>query len=150
MSGISAGRFCKALAVVGANKPATDQRRPIPSGDTRGKFPRRPEFDVLSSLIPLFFIARNRVGLWIAREVEGRAGGIFLLKKLALRFAGRYSAPIGCTTMLLTERFELDVENHGNRLIGWIGAALNVLARYVPDCPPPIPIMEKRRKAEWQ
>ena len=52
--------------------------------------------------------------------------------------------------MLLTERFELDVENHGNRLIGWIGAALNVLARYVPDCPPPIPIMEKRRKAEWQ
>jgi hypothetical protein len=50
----------------------------------------------------------------------------------------------------LTERFELDLENSGNRLIAWMGAALNLVTRYIPDYPPPIPIMEKRRKAEWQ
>jgi hypothetical protein len=113
-------------------------------------FPPRPDCGVLSDSIPLFFIGSNRVGLWIAREAGGSTGGIFLFKKSALRFPKRNSAPIGCATRFLTERFELDLENSGNRLIAWMGAALNLVTRYIPDYPPPIPIMEKRRKAEWQ
>jgi hypothetical protein len=127
-----------------------DQRRPaVPLGVT-AKFPDRPDFGVLSESIPLFFITRNRVGLWVAREAEGRIGGIFLFKKSALRFAQRISAPRGCATMFLAEGFELDVENRGYRLIGWIGAALNVVARYIPEYPPPLPVTQKKRKGEWQ
>jgi len=136
--------------VVRGNQPRLDQRKPaVPPGVT-AKFPHRPDFGVLSESIPLFFIARNRVGLWVAREAEGRIGGIFLFKKSALHFAQRISAPSGCATMFLAECFELDVENRGNWLIGWIGAALNVVARYIPEYPPPIPVMQKKQKGEWQ
>ena len=50
--------------------------------------------------------------------------------------------------MFLTERLELDVENCGNQLIGWIGGVLSLVAHYVPDYPPPLPMLEKRRKSE--
>jgi hypothetical protein len=136
--------------VVRGNQPGLDQRKPaVPPGVT-AKFPDRPDFGVLSESIPLFFIARNRVGLWVAREAERHIGGIFLFKKSALRFARRISTPSGCATMFLAERFELDVENCGNRLIGWIGAALNVVARYIPEYPPQIPITQKKQKGAWQ
>ena len=52
--------------------------------------------------------------------------------------------------MFLAEHFELDVENRGNQLIGWIGAVLNVVAGYIPEYPPPIPMLQKKRKGEWQ
>ena len=45
----------------------------------------------------------------------------------------------GCATMFLAERVKLDVENRGNRLIAWIGALRKLVARYVPDHPPPGP-----------
>ena len=45
--------------------------------------------------------------------------------------------------MFLAERLELDLANRGNRLIGWIGAVLNVPARYIPEYPPPIPMGRK-------
>ena len=51
---------------------------------------------------------------------------------------------------VLTERLELDLANRGNRLVGWIGAVLNVLARYIPEYPPPIPMVQKKQKGEWQ
>ena len=51
--------------------------------------------------------------------------------------------------LFLAERLELDVENPGNRLIAWFGALLNLVTRYVPDYPPPIPLLERQRKAEW-
>ena len=128
----------------------TDHPKPVVRVGMTAKFPRRPDSGVLSESIPLFFIARNRVGLWVAREAEGRTGGIFLFKRSVLRFAERNSGPRGCATMFLAERLELDLANRGNRLIGWIGAVLNVLARYIPDYPPPIPMLQKKQKGEWQ
>jgi hypothetical protein len=84
------------------------------------------------------------------REAEGGTGGIFLFKRSALRFAERNSGARGCATMFLTERLELDLANRGNRLVGWIGAVLNVLARYIPEYPPPIPMGQKKQKGKWQ
>jgi hypothetical protein len=135
--------------VVKTDQPARDSKPDVSLG-TMAKFPRRPESDVVSESIPLFFIARNRVGLCVVREAEGRIGGIFLFKRSAVGFAEMNSAPRGCATMLLAERLELDLENRGNRLIGWIGATLKVVARYIPEYPPPIPIPPKRRKGKWQ
>jgi hypothetical protein len=135
--------------VVKGNQPAHRPKPAVPAGMT-AKFPRRPDSGVLSESIPLFFIARNRARLWVAREAEGRAGGIFLFKRSALRFAERSSGPRGCATMFLAEHFELDVENRGNQLIGWIGAVLNVVDGYIPEYPPPIPMLQKKQKGEWQ
>ena len=124
----------------GSIGPLTIKKPVVPVGIT-AKFPHRPDAGVVSELIPLFFIARNRAGLWVAREAEGHTGGIFLFKRSAVRFAEKSSAPRGCATMFRAEHFELDVENRGNQLIGWIGAVLNVVARYIPEYPPPIPLL---------
>jgi hypothetical protein len=104
------------------------------------KFPRRPDHQILSESIPLFFVGRNRHGFWVVREAEGRTGGIFLFKRSALRFAKKHSAPVGCATMFLTERFELDVENRGSPLVAWLHALRGLAAKLIPDHPPAIPI----------
>jgi hypothetical protein len=135
--------------VVKDNQPARRRKSAASVGMTN-KFPRRADSGVLSESIPLFFIARNRAGLWVAREAEGRAGGIFLFRRSALRFAKRSSGPRGCATMFLAEHLELDLDNRGNQLFGWIGAVLNFLARYIPEYPPPIPMLRKKQKGEWQ
>ena len=103
---------------------------------------------MLSETIPFFFIGRNHRRLWIVREAEGRTGGIFFSKKSALRFAAQASAPIGCATMLLGERIELDVENRGNPLAAWLDKALRYVAELIPAYPPPIPI--ERRNSKWE
>jgi hypothetical protein len=72
---------------------------------------------VLNEAIPAFFIGRNKEGFWVARDVNGQIGGIFLLENSALSFARRNSEPKGCATIYPSERFELDLENRGNRLI---------------------------------
>ena len=136
--------------VVKRDQPRFDQCRPAAQPSRMAELPRRPDSGVLSKSIPLFFIARNRISLWVAREAEGRTGGIFLFKTSALRFAKRNSAPRGCATMFLAERLELDVENRGNRLMGWIGAALKAVARHIPEYPPSIPIMQRKQKGAWQ
>jgi hypothetical protein len=118
-------------------------QRPTPAG-TVTEFPRRPGPAVLSEAIPLFFIGRNGRGLWIAREAEGRIGGMFLLRHSAMRFAERNSAPIGCATMLLADHIELDIENRGNPLAAWLDAALRRAAALIPAYPPPIPIARNR------
>jgi hypothetical protein len=137
------------FAIEGGNQRTVDKYTRVRAAGRGPKFPRRPQSDVLSESITLFFIARNRVSLWIAREAEGRTGGIFLFKKSTLRFAQENSGASGCATMFLTERLELDVDNRGNQLIGWIGEVLSLVAHYVPDYPPPLPMLEKRRKSEW-
>ena len=119
----------------------------LPSGAVVG-FPGRPNADALSRSIPLFFIARNRAGLWVARDADGRAGGVFLLKASALRFARTCSGKSGCATMALAERVELDVENKGNRLIAWAAALLDAMRHLIPAYPPPVPLLEKRRTKE--
>jgi hypothetical protein len=87
------------------------------------RFPQRPDSSIISEAIPLFFIGRNKDGFWVAREADGRIGGIFLRKQSALRFAKRSTQPGGCATMFLSEHFELDVENKGNPLVTRLGAA---------------------------
>jgi len=63
--------------------------------------PNRPDARVLNRAIPLFFIGRNKNGFWLAREAKGRIGGMFLLRRSALRFAQDASTPHGCATMFL-------------------------------------------------
>jgi hypothetical protein len=125
-----------------------DQYESVRAAGRVSKFPHRPRSDVLSESITLFFIARNRVGFWIAREAEARTGGIFLFKRSALRFAQQNSGASGYATMFLAERLELDLQNRGNQLIGCIGKLLYLVAQYVPDYPPPLPMLGKRRKTD--
>ena len=85
--------------------------------------------DVVSAAIPAFFIGRNSAGLWVAREANGRAGGLFLFKSSAMDFANRQSAPARCALVFPTEAFELDVENRGNILIVLAQGAKRLVAR---------------------
>src|SRR6202166_4468309 len=75
---------------------------------------------IVNEAIPAFFIGRNKEGFWIARDVKGRIGGIFLLENSALSFARKNSRPAGCATIFPSERFELDLENNGNPLVTYL------------------------------
>jgi hypothetical protein len=96
---------------VAAERPATvtAQFQPLDPG-------------IVNEAIPAFFIGRNKEGFWVARDVNGQIGGIFLLESSALSFARRNSEPKGCATIYPSERFELDLENDGNLLIGHLGS----------------------------
>jgi hypothetical protein len=94
------------------------------------RLPQRPGPDFLSEAIPLFFIGRNKDRLWVVREADGRIGGIFLLKRSALRFANRSTPPWGCATMLVRKGFELDIENKGNPFVARVCAAAHRLYRH--------------------
>ena len=136
------------LANAPIRTPNLDRHLAPTATETVAEFPRRPDYTVLSETIPFFFIGRNKRGLWIVREAEGRTGGLFFFKRSALRFAARASAPVGCATMLLTERFELDVENRGNPLAAWLDKAMRNLGELIPAYPPPIPIGSRNFKWE--
>jgi hypothetical protein len=113
--------------------------------------PRRPNCGVLSESIPLFFIGRNRLGFWVAREAEGRTGGVFLFKRSALRFATRNSAPAGCATMVLNDRLELDVENRGDPVTARLAGIASRVSNLIPKYPPPIPIgRQKFEQGGWR
>jgi hypothetical protein len=75
---------------------------------------------ILNATIPAFFIGRNNEGFWLARDVKGQTGGIFLFESSALSFARKNSGRSGCATIFPAERFELDVENQGNPLIAYL------------------------------
>ena len=75
---------------------------------------------IVDASIPTFFVGRNRDGFWLARDSKGEKGGAFLFKSSALAFARRAAHPLGCATILLSERFELDVENQGNSFIFYL------------------------------
>ncbi|MGB9116637.1 hypothetical protein [Bradyrhizobium sp.] len=75
---------------------------------------------VVNAAIPAFFIGRDMEGFWLARDVKGKTGGVFLFESSALSFARRNSWPSGCATIFPSERFELDVENQGNPLIVYL------------------------------
>jgi hypothetical protein len=97
------------------------------------KLPQRPDRSILSEAIPLFFIGQNRDGFWVARDVDGRVGGIFLLKQSSLKFADKNAPPVGCAKMYLLGRFELDIKNKGNPLVARLGAAKRVLRQIFRD-----------------
>jgi hypothetical protein len=111
-----------ALRLIVENRKATKVPR---------KFPQRPNLHVLNAAIPLFYICQNRHGFWVARDAEGRSGGLFLRKQSALRFAQRQGAT-GCAIMQINESTELDIANQGNRIAKPLGMSIDLVERRAP------------------
>jgi hypothetical protein len=84
---------------------------------------------IINEAIPAFFIGRNMEGFWVARDVKGKIGGIFLLESSALAFAKRNSGALGCATISSPERLELDLENNGNPLVEQLGRLIRLTER---------------------
>jgi hypothetical protein len=84
---------------------------------------------VVSDAIPAFFIGRNKQGFWVARDVKGKTGGIFLFENSALAFARKNSWPDGCAIISPSGRIELDLENNGNPLVAQPGSLLRLRQR---------------------
>jgi hypothetical protein len=95
------------------------------------QLPPRPDCSALSDSIPLFFVGPSQSGFWVARESEGRSGGIFLFRRSAARFARKKSSPGGCATMFV-EHLELDLPNQGSRVAEPIASAMRVTKQRVP------------------
>ncbi|HEX4158843.1 MAG TPA: hypothetical protein VHY79_10230, partial [Rhizomicrobium sp.] len=74
---------------------------------------------------------RNRAGFWVARDTDGKFGGLFWRKSSALRFAKTNAGPTGCAALFPRARFELDLENQGNPLVAGLGAAKLFLSRHL-------------------
>jgi hypothetical protein len=89
----------------------------------------RPGPEVVNESIPVFFVGRNRDGLWVARDAKGKRGGIFWRKQSALRFANRSAGPTGCALVFPQARFELDIENAGNPVVAHLGPLLHLATR---------------------
>ena len=85
---------------------------------------------IVNGAIPAFFIGRNKEGFWVARDVNGRIGGIFLLETSALSFARKNSRPEGCATIFPSGRFELDLENKGNRFVVHLASVIRLAMRF--------------------
>jgi hypothetical protein len=120
-------QMCEEAAMAAIALQAS-RRRP----DTRQAAALKPlDPDVVSAAIPAFFIGRNSAGLWVAREANGRVGGLFLFKSSAVDFANRQSAPARCALVFPAETFELDIENRGNPLIVLVEGAKRLLSRVV-------------------
>jgi len=119
------------LAYVEHGQGAAPPRRPFAVSTSATQLPRRPDASALSEAIPLFYISRNKSGLWVVREAAGGGGGLFLFKQSAARFARRQSEPDGCAMMFIAEPFELDVENQGGRFAGPFAAAYKIVARLI-------------------
>jgi hypothetical protein len=89
----------------------------------------RPDPDIVNASIPVFFIGRNRNGLWVARDAEAKRGGIFWRRQSALDFAHCNARPTGCATVFLQARFELDIENAGNPFAARLGPLMRLAMR---------------------
>jgi hypothetical protein len=101
-----------------------------PDEPTRIKTPFRPlDPEIVSETIPAFFIGRTCDGFWIARDVKGQAGGIFLLESSALSFARKHSEPAGCVTIFPSKSIELDLANSGNALIPYLRSLIQLATR---------------------
>src|SRR5580704_11886768 len=118
-------------AYAGHRQGAPPPRRPFVVSTTATQLPRRPDASALSEAIPLFYIGRNKSGLWVVREAAAGSGGLFFLKQSAARFARQQSEPAGCAMMYLAEPFELDVDNQGSRFAGLLAAAYKIVVRLI-------------------
>ncbi|MGO8909453.1 MAG: hypothetical protein ACLQDM_09050 [Bradyrhizobium sp.] len=106
-----------------ANAVAQDSQRAglMPDQPATVGTPFQPlDPSIVNAAIPSFFIGRNHEGFWLARDVKGQIGGIFLFESSALAFARRNAWPSGCATIFPSERFELDLENQGNPFITYL------------------------------
>jgi len=105
---------------------AAGQFRPLDSG-------------IVSEAIPTYYVGQNRDGFWVARNAEGRFGGIFLFKNSALWFAKTRSRRTGCATIFLSDPFELDLKNRGNPFIVQLAPLVKLatrLKRRLRNCRP--------------
>jgi len=116
-------------AVERERTPAASQSAEVPA--TIAAPFQRLDPGILSDTIPAFFIGRNKEGFWVARDVNGKIGGIFLFENSALAFAKRNSRPAACATIYPSERFELDLENQGNPLVAALASLLRLATRLV-------------------
>jgi len=92
--------------------------------------PFRPlDPEIVNETIPAFFIGRNKQRFWVARDVNGRIGGIFLFESSAVSFARTNSGAAGCATVYLSEPFELDLENSGNSLAVQLASVIRLARR---------------------
>ena len=90
-------------------RPEDGARKPYIATPAATGLPPRPDPGAVNPSIPIFYIGKNRKGIWVVREADGRSGGLFFLKQTAVRFARRQSEPAGCAMMFVAEPFELDV-----------------------------------------
>jgi hypothetical protein len=120
------------LVVANSAQNATSLRQAENEPNMLVKFPKRPDLTALSETIPLYYIGQNNRGFWVAREAAGLCGGVFLLRRSALRFAQQKSAPAGCATMFLDEPRELDVVNEGNRIVEPLTSVIDLARRRAP------------------
>jgi hypothetical protein len=128
-----AASYARANLAVAGSEPAPDSfGKPRAVSGEICQLPGRPDAAILSNAIPFFYIGRNRHGFWVAREAEGKIGGLFMCQRSALRFARKLSKPLGCATMLLNGPFELDIANHGSRIAVLLTAALEIATRRLP------------------
>ena len=86
--------------------------------------------DVVSPALQAFFIGQNQLGLWVAREAEGRSGGLFLSRRSAIEFANRQSGDGRCALVFPTEPFELDIDNQGHPVVAWVHRWLSSIRRH--------------------
>jgi hypothetical protein len=127
--------FASSIAAEGLRfsvRNVTSSRQVANGPNTVVKLPNRPDRTVLSETIPLFYIAQNQHGFWVAREADGRCGGVFLLRRSAARFAQQKSAPGACAIMSLDEPIELDVTNEGSRIVEPLTAIIDLVRRRAP------------------
>jgi hypothetical protein len=112
------------------SRPRSGQGMPAAQQASLGQANLGPlDPNILSESIAAFFIGRNADGLWVARERRGRIGGIFLLKSSAVSFAHRHAGDAACATIFPEGRFELDIENNGNRLVDLMRPVVRGVAR---------------------
>jgi hypothetical protein len=119
-------KFVKQFAAMRASAGGEDGSRSVV------KFPPRSELAFLNETIPLFYIGQNRDGFWVARDADGRSGGVFFFKASAVRFARAQTAPAGCALMFLDGPFELDRDNDGSQAVEILSAAIALARRRVP------------------
>ncbi len=117
------------MAAISFNAPprsGATPRQPDPANESATvSAPFRPlDPDIVSEAIPAFFIGRNRDGFWVAREVHGRVGGLFLRQNSAESFAREHGGAAGCATVYPSGRVELDLANRGNPLIAPLAALI--------------------------
>jgi hypothetical protein len=114
---------------------AAGQKLPPEPSDASPKYDpavtsfERPGPEVLNRTIAVVFIGRNRNGVWVARDAEGKFGGLFWRKGAAIRFAKANAGPAGCAAVFPQARFELDLDNRGNPFLGRLGIVKRLLVR---------------------
>lgn len=121
--------------------------RPVDAGADRARrFPPRPDTTVISEAIALYYITQNENGFWLARAANCKDGGLFFLKRSAVRFAKKKSGSAGCATMFLAGALELDVPNEGGAFAALLDSAIDAIARRFPT----IGTFVRMAGAEWR